>query len=150
MKAGGERDSRGWDGWMASPTRWTWVWASFGSWWWSGRPGVLQSMGSKIIGHYQVTELNWTDRRLAHTSTITFLFTMTLFTLIHNIIPFALYKINIKTIHMNILCCVSELKITLVLELFFLMYFCEICEFLLSGENASEIKFPFKKSDNKV
>ena len=75
---------------------------------------------------------------------------MTLFTLIHNIIPFALYKINIKTIHMNKLCCVSELKITLVLELFFLMYFCEICEFLLSGENASEIKFPFKKSDNKV
>ena len=42
LKAGGEGDDRGWDGWMASPTRWTWVWASSGSWWWTGKPGVLQ------------------------------------------------------------------------------------------------------------
>ena len=41
------RDDRGWDGWMASPTRWTWVWVNSGSWWWTGRPGVLQSMGSQ-------------------------------------------------------------------------------------------------------
>ena len=41
----GERDERGWDGWMASLTRWTWVWASFGSWWWTGKPGMLQPMG---------------------------------------------------------------------------------------------------------
>ena len=41
----GEGDDRGWDGWMASLTQWTWVWASSGSWWWSGKPGVLQSMG---------------------------------------------------------------------------------------------------------
>ena len=41
----GEGDDRGWDGWMASPTRWTWVWVDFGSWWWTGRPGVLQFMG---------------------------------------------------------------------------------------------------------
>ena len=41
LKAGGERDDRGRDGWMASPTRWTWVWASSGSWWWTGRPGML-------------------------------------------------------------------------------------------------------------
>ena len=47
LKAGGEGDDRGWDGWMASPTWWTWVWTSFRSWWWTGRPGVLQSMGSK-------------------------------------------------------------------------------------------------------
>ena len=42
---GGKGDDRGWDGWMASPTRWTWVWVDFGSWWWTGRPGVLQFMG---------------------------------------------------------------------------------------------------------
>ena len=45
LKAGGEGDDRGWDGCMASPTRWTWVWASSRSWWWTGKPGVLQSMG---------------------------------------------------------------------------------------------------------
>ena len=43
----GEGDDRGWDGWMASPTRWTWVWVNSGSWWWTGRPGVLQFMGSQ-------------------------------------------------------------------------------------------------------
>ena len=43
--AGGEGDNRGWDGWMASPTRWTWVWVNSGSWWWTGRPGMLQFMG---------------------------------------------------------------------------------------------------------
>ena len=48
LKAGGEGDDRGWDGWMASPTRWTWVWASSGSWWWTGKPGMLQSMGSQL------------------------------------------------------------------------------------------------------
>ena len=46
-KAGGEGDDRGWDGWMASLTEWTWVWASSGIWWWTGKPGVLQSMGSQ-------------------------------------------------------------------------------------------------------
>ena len=59
LKAGGEGDHRGWDGWMASPTRWTWVWASFRSWRWAGRPGVLQSMGSQRVGHNWVTDLNW-------------------------------------------------------------------------------------------
>ena len=57
----GEGDDRGWDGWMASPTQWTWVWASSGSWWWTGKPGVLQSMGSQRAGHYWATELNWTE-----------------------------------------------------------------------------------------
>ena len=41
VKAGGEGDDRGWDGWKASPTQWTWVWVNSGSWWWTGRPGVL-------------------------------------------------------------------------------------------------------------
>ena len=51
---------RGWDGWMASLTQWTWVWASSRSRWWTGKPGVLQSMGSQRVGHDWVTELNWT------------------------------------------------------------------------------------------
>ena len=57
LKAGGEGDDRGWDGWMASLTRWTWVWASSGSWWWTGKPGVLQSMGLQRVGHDWGTEL---------------------------------------------------------------------------------------------
>ena len=59
LKAGGEGDDRGWDGWMASPTQWTWVWVNSGSWWWTGRPGVLQFMGSQRVGHDWATELNW-------------------------------------------------------------------------------------------
>ena len=55
-------DDRGWDGWMASLTRWTWVWVNSRSWWWTEKPGVLQSMGSQRIGHNWGTELNWTDR----------------------------------------------------------------------------------------
>ena len=57
----GEGDGRGWDGWMASPTQWTWVWVNSGSWWWTGRPGMLKSMGSQRVGHDWVTELNWTE-----------------------------------------------------------------------------------------
>ena len=58
LKAG-EGDGRGWGGWMASPTQWAWVWINFGSWWWTGRPGVLQSMGLQRAGHDWATELNW-------------------------------------------------------------------------------------------
>ena len=47
LGAGEEGDDRGWDGWMASPTQWTWVWVNSGSWWWTGRPGVLWFMGSQ-------------------------------------------------------------------------------------------------------
>ena len=57
LKAGGEGDDRGWDGWMASPVRWTWVWASSGSWWWAGKLGMLQSMGMQRVGHNWATEL---------------------------------------------------------------------------------------------
>ena len=59
LGAGGKGDDRGWDGWMASPTQWTWVWVNSGSWWWTGRPGVLQFMGSQRVGHDWATELNW-------------------------------------------------------------------------------------------
>ena len=61
LKACGDGDDRGWDGWMASPTQWTWVWVHSGSWWWTGKPGVLQSMGSQIVGHDWATELNWSN-----------------------------------------------------------------------------------------
>ena len=59
LKAGEEGDNRGWDGWMASPTRWTWFWASSGTLWWTGEHGVLQSMGSQRIG--RTKWLNWTE-----------------------------------------------------------------------------------------
>ena len=61
LKAGGEGDDRGWGGWMASPTRWTWVWASSGSWWWTGRPGMLQFMGSQRVGR----DRDWTREAVA-------------------------------------------------------------------------------------
>ena len=51
LKVGGEGDNRGWNGWMATLIQWTWVWASSVSWWWTGKPGVLQSMGSQRVGH---------------------------------------------------------------------------------------------------
>ena len=55
----GEGDDRGWDAWLTSPTQWTWVCVNSGSWWWTGRPGVLLFMGSQRVGHDWVTELNW-------------------------------------------------------------------------------------------
>ena len=59
--AGGEGADRGWDGWMASLTRWTRVWVNSGSWWWTGRPGVLRFMGSQRVGHDWSTDLIWSD-----------------------------------------------------------------------------------------
>ena len=59
LKAGGEGDNRRWDGWMALLTWWMWIWASSRSWWWTGKPGMLQSMGSQRVGHYWTTEVNW-------------------------------------------------------------------------------------------
>ena len=60
LKAGEEGEDRGWDGWMASSTQWTWVCVNSKSWWWTGRPGMLQSMGSQRVGHDWATELDWT------------------------------------------------------------------------------------------
>ena len=59
LRAGGEGDDRGWDGWIALPTQWTWVWVDSRNWWWTGRPGVLRFMGSQRVGHDWATELNW-------------------------------------------------------------------------------------------
>ena len=58
---GTERDDRGLDGWMASPSQWTWVWVNSAIWWWTGRPDVLESMGSERVGHDWATELNSGD-----------------------------------------------------------------------------------------
>ena len=60
LKAGGEGDDTGWDGWMASLTQWIQVWVNSGSWWWTGRPGVLRFMGLQRVRHDWATELNWT------------------------------------------------------------------------------------------
>jgi len=62
-----EKGMTGWDGWMALLTQWTEVWVSSGSWWWTGKPGTLQSMGLQRVGYDWVTELNWTD---SHTKII--------------------------------------------------------------------------------
>ena len=59
LKAGGEGNNRGWNVWMASPTQLTWIWVNFGSWWWTGRPGVLRFMGSQRVGQDWATELYW-------------------------------------------------------------------------------------------
>ena len=66
LKAGGEGDDRGWDGWMASLIWWTWVWVGSRSWWWTGKPGMLHSTGSQRVGHDWVTELNNEDKKFTH------------------------------------------------------------------------------------
>ena len=66
LEAGGEGDDRGWDDWMASPTWRMWVWVNSGSWWWTGRPGLLQSMGS-LFGHRMaatIPGIQWKNRDL--------------------------------------------------------------------------------------
>ena len=62
-----EKGRRGWDGWMAPPTQWTWVWVNSGSWWWTGKHSVLQSMGLQRVGHDWATELNWDKAHSAST-----------------------------------------------------------------------------------
>ena len=68
LGAGGKGDDGGWDGWMASPTRWAWVWVNSGSWWWTRRPSVLQFMESQRVEHDWATELNWTYGTVKYTS----------------------------------------------------------------------------------
>ena len=57
-----EKGTTGWDGWMASLTQWTWVWVNCGSWWWTGRPGILWFMRSQRVRHYWATKLNWLNK----------------------------------------------------------------------------------------
>ena len=104
LKAGGEGDGRGWDGWMASLTRWTWVWLKSGGWWRTGRPGMLQFMGLQRVRHDWATELNWT-----HTHTIPlYVYIYTLFTYFQYSIVYIVYV----CIHIYIVCvCVYSLYI---------------------------------------
>ena len=67
LGAGEEGDDREWDGWMASPTQWMWVWVNSRSWWWTGMPGMLWFMGLQRVRHDWATELNWTELRVAVT-----------------------------------------------------------------------------------
>ena len=78
LKAGGKGDNREWDGWMASPTQWTWVWVSSRSCQWTWKPGVLQSIGLQRVGHAWATELNWTDDRSS------FSFVRNLYAILHS------------------------------------------------------------------
>ena len=64
LKTGAEGDNRGCDRWMASLTQWRWVWVNSGSWWWTGRPGMLQFIGSQRVRHDWETELNWTTQMI--------------------------------------------------------------------------------------
>ena len=66
IEGGRKGDDRGWDGWMASLTQWTWVWVDSRSWWWIGRPAMLQFMGSQRVGHNWAIELNWTEEFQFH------------------------------------------------------------------------------------
>ena len=71
LRTGGEGADRGWDGWMASPTQWTWVWVDSGSWWWTGRSGVLRFMGLQRVGHDWAIELNWSIFKIFPLGTMT-------------------------------------------------------------------------------
>ena len=75
MGAGGKGDDRGWDGWMASLPWWTWVWVNSGSWWWTGRPGMVRFMGSQRVAHDLVTEvIRWWKIGLPYRSDLFFFF----------------------------------------------------------------------------
>ena len=80
LGAGGEGDNRGWDGWMASLTQWAWVWVNSGSWWWTGRPGMLRFMGSQRVRHNWTTELNWTKLNWTELNSAQIRFVVTLVT----------------------------------------------------------------------
>ena len=86
LRAGGVGEGRGWDGWMASLTWWTWVWVSSGSWWWTGRPGVLQSMGSQRVWHDWVTGLNMNNCQFFKTDHLKLLKLLNLGSLIPNLV----------------------------------------------------------------
>ena len=89
LGAGGEGDGRGWDGWMASLTWWTWVSVNSGSWWCTGRPGVLWFMGSQRVGHDWATDLIWSDGN-------PFLsFILTSFSFFHPLYPLCLHTRNL-------------------------------------------------------
>ena len=87
------RNDRGWDGWMASPIQWTWVWINSDSWWWTARPGMLQFMGSQRIGPNWATELKWTEAKISRTTfSISFFFLKFFEVLGQNLFPFFFFQ----------------------------------------------------------
>ena len=110
LGAGGEGDDREWDGWMASLTWWMWVWVNSGSWWWTGRPGVLRFMGSQRIGQYWVTELNWTEG-LAMLSIFSYAFRTSVYLLGKNVSLYLRPISWLGCLFVFILSCVSYLYI---------------------------------------
>ena len=72
LRAGGEGDNRGWYGWMASLTWWTWVWVDSRSWWWTGRPGMLEFIGSQRLRQDWATKLNWIELYIVYNLERTF------------------------------------------------------------------------------
>ena len=134
LKAGGEGDDRGWDGWMASLTQWTWVLVGSGSWWWTGRPGVLEPIGSQRVrcNWSWATELNWTlskldnstspypqQHRAAITATQVLIYIDTL-NFVFFIFSSSLYIHIYICIYMYIYLCIFELgKICYIILLFF-------------------------------
>ena len=112
LKVGGEGDNRGWVGWMASLTQWTWVWTRSRSWWWMGKPGMVQSMGLQRVTHDWATEMNW-----AHSLSLTWtlldrLLISTLLSSSSRVLSFCLFQIYSSV---SSLCWI----------LYF--YFCELC-----------------------
>ena len=92
LKAGREGDNRRLDGFMASLTQWTWVWVNYGSWWWTERPGMLQSMGLQRVGHNWVTELNWNLENILQNSISTYIYIHRYYLVLkHSVMPDSLW-----------------------------------------------------------
>ena len=102
LKAGGEGDNRGWDGWMASLTQWTWVWVNSGSWRWAGRPGVLRFMGSQRVD--TIEQLNWTELNTTLNEEMVPLQTFVYLGYAQNVFLFLMLQILKKHVDQNKLC----------------------------------------------
>ena len=125
LKEGRKGDDRGWDGWMTSPTQWTWVWVDSRSWWWTGRPGVLRFMGSQKVGHDWANELNWTQLN----SPIPVHFSSLIPRMSHSLLPSLVWPLPICfdpwTRHSRFLCSIALYSIRL--------YFCHQTHSQLGG-----------------
>ena len=102
LKVGGEGDDRGWDDWMASRTQWTRVWVNSGSWWWTGRPGMLHSMMSQRVGHDWATELNWGCTTVSQSQILRIFISLMVFCVDHNKLQRILKEMGIPD-HLNCL-----------------------------------------------
>ena len=102
-------DDRGWNGWMTSTTRWTWVWGSSGSCWWTGKPGVLQSMGSQRVGHDWATEWNWIPSNHPSVSNTSILFSLYRILFPHPVL-FTLWHLLRETVSIYLFACIPSVS----------------------------------------